>query len=144
MSPAAIRYRRVGLRIERVEGARIELAGELALLSRDAGAAAAQAVALRARINALLRSARANMARYRAATVPGDAIGDLVTGVTGEDVARARGLVGITQRALADELRLHRSTIAEAERGTRSPHWRLAAWASNRLQTAEPKTEATA
>jgi DNA-binding XRE family transcriptional regulator len=54
--------------------------------------------------------------------------------VTAEDLVRARAITGLSQRDLAEAEHVHRSTVAEVERGLRRPPERLAGWAAGVLR----------
>ena len=126
-----IRYRRVGLKIERVpdaDRARLALAQELAALEQQAADARATTLDIRRRAAALkldLLAENRRRAAFRGARPPRSP--DAPTCTAAEALA-ARRRVGLTQRELAAQKGWHRSSIAEAERGTRPAAAPLAAW----------------
>jgi DNA-binding transcriptional regulator YiaG len=143
-----IRYQRsaTGYRVERVpasvpsEGTEpwtqpVEAAAEEALRE---GAAAMRDTA--AALHAFAAALRADLARQRrlfpkaAPAREARAVRVRTATVRPEDVAFARGLVPITQRALAEHLHVSRSALAEAERGRRSISEGLARWTEQVLR----------
>jgi DNA-binding transcriptional regulator YiaG len=140
-----IRYQRspTGYRVERVpasvpsEGTEpwtqpVEEAAEEALRE---GAAAMRDTA--AALHAFAAELRADLARRRRLFPKAAPAREARTGTTTvrpEDVAFARGLVPITQRALAAHLHVSRSALAEAERGRRSISEGLARWTEQVLR----------
>lgn len=127
-----IRYVRDGLRIVRVQ-----TVAALTAVEQQAAGAEAQARDLRRRARALKLGLLADYDRRQglerhAAQRERDA----APSVAPADVLRARRYKGVTQRDLAVQLSLSRSSIAEAERRRRSPHPVLARWAAGVLRDA--------
>ena len=122
-----IRYRRVGLKIERVPTDELEAAlqVELGAAQQELDAVAEQANDLRRRL------------------FPKTPVGVEAPGpsLAAQDVLRARQLVGLSQRDLAAQLHLHRSSIAEVERGQRRPQPRLTHWAAGVLRASQHVSE---
>lgn len=135
-----IRYVRDGLRLKR-----LELAADLTALHRRAAAAEGEARDVKHRIQdlkaGLLSDNQRRVGLLRGAPVRGE---PAPPAVPPADVLRARKRAGLSQRDLAQGLSISRSVIAEAERGRRVPHPRLARWAAGVLRAADQDEEASA
>lgn len=127
-----IRYVRDGLRVVRVQ-----TVAALTAVEQQAAGAEAQARDLRRRARALKLGLLADYQRREG--LERHALRrerDAAPSVAPADVLRARRHAGVTQRELAAQLSLSRSSIAEAERRRRSAHPVLARWAAGVLRAA--------
>jgi DNA-binding transcriptional regulator YiaG len=142
-----IRYRRVGLKIERVDDGRGAAAAQVALqaeieAARAEGMQLADRTAdLRVRLNKFARETRHRIAA-RQRLFPRLGLAEAsepaaVATVAPREVRLARTVAAVSQRALAARLGVHRSSIAEAERGTRGASPRLAEWTQGVLRAHE-------
>lgn len=130
-----IRYVRDGLRVVRT---RVDAA--------ETGAVAASVVDDLTQAHALVRTAAANLrqlarlarGRQTLLLAPADPDGRrklaAELGVDGKGIARARSLVGLSQRDLARRLDYSRGLVAECEHDRRSPPPRLCRWAAGVLR----------
>ena len=134
-----IRYRRVGLKIERVPADEVGAAATRVALQAEIEAARTEGMLLadrtddlRVRLNKFARETRHRIA-LRQRLFPRTVLAEQsapapVGGAAPREVRLARTVAAVSQRELAARLGVHRSSIAEAERGVRTASPRLMAW----------------
>jgi DNA-binding transcriptional regulator YiaG len=106
------------------------LDGELEALREEASTTAQTARDLQRRIRQLVADARKNMTRRRAMSPRGSREALALPDLTARQLLEARKTASRSQRELAAALGIHRSSVAEAERGRRQPHPAHARWAA--------------
>lgn len=133
-----IRYQRAPgtLRIERVEV--LEVVQELTGLEAQAADVREATLDVRRRAHRLKLGLLADHARRVAAAggvlrVP-DPTDSTAPPCSGEEVRRARALVGLSQREVSARLALSRGVVADTETGRRQAPGRLARWATGVLR----------
>jgi DNA-binding XRE family transcriptional regulator len=139
-----IRYRRVGLKIERVDdglgaaAAQVALQAEIEAARTEGMQLADRADHLRVRLNRFARETRHRIALrqrlFPKAVLAANSEPAPAAGVAPREVRLARTVAAVSQRELASRLGVHRSSIAEAERGTRTASARLTAWTQGVLR----------
>ena len=140
-----IRYRRVGLKIERVPADQLGAAATRVALQAEIEAARTEGMLLadrtddlRVRLNKFARETRHRIA-LRQRLFPRTVLAEQsapapVGGAAPREVRLARTVAAVSQRELAAQLGVHRSSIAEAERGARTASPRLTAWTQGVLR----------
>ena len=140
-----IRYRRVGLKIERVPADQLGAAATRVALQAEIEAARTEGMLLadrtddlRVRLNKFARETRHRIA-LRQRLFPKTVLAErsepaAVGAVAPREVRLARTVAAVTQRELAARLGLARGSIAEAERGARAASPRLTAWTQGVLR----------
>jgi DNA-binding transcriptional regulator YiaG len=106
------------------------LDGELEALREEAATTAQTARDLQRRIRRLVTDARRNMTRRRAMSPRASRESLALPDISSRQLLGARTAASLSQRDLAARLGIHRSSVAEAERGRRQPHPAHAQWAA--------------